>query len=102
MATNRSLEMIVGATYPNSMRHLQQLIMDAEACAKNYGKKSLFGKDKFEPSFYKFMATIGACVHALAADPPHQGPRERRGSNGGARCSSCTMRGNLQQLACGF
>ena len=68
MATNRSLEMIVGATYPNSMKHLQQLIMDADACAKNYGKKTLFGKDKFEPCFNKFMSTIGICVFALVED----------------------------------
>ena len=68
MATNRSLEMIVSATYPNTMKHLQQLIMDAEACAKNYGKKTLFGKDKFESSADKFMLTIKLCVSALVAD----------------------------------
>jgi tetratricopeptide (TPR) repeat protein len=68
MATNRSLEMIVGETYSNSMKHLQQLIMDADACAKNYGKKTFFGKDKFQPSFDKFMSTIGICVFALVED----------------------------------
>ena len=68
MATTRGLEMIVGATYPSSMRHLQQLIMDAEACAKAYGKKSIFGKDKFEPAFDAFMSTVGRCVVSLVVD----------------------------------
>lgn len=60
--------MILGAMYPNSMRHLQQLIMDAEACAKAYGKKSLFGRDKFEPAFDAFMSALGKCVVALVID----------------------------------
>lgn len=67
MATNRDLEMIVGATYPNTMKHLQQLIMDADACAKNIGKKTLFVKDKFEPSFDKISATMTLCFRALAS-----------------------------------
>jgi hypothetical protein len=68
VATNRTLEMLVGAAYPKTMRHLQQLIMDSEACAKAYGRKSLFGKDKFEPAFDAFMATLGRCVVSLAQD----------------------------------
>lgn len=60
--------MIVGATYPNTMKHLQQLIMDADACAKNYGQKTWLGKDKFQLSFDKFMSTIGICVFALVED----------------------------------
>jgi hypothetical protein len=76
MATNRSLEMIVAATYPNSMKHLQQLIMDADACAKNYGKKTFLGKDKFQPSFVKFMSTIGICVFALVEDAKLDDPED--------------------------
>lgn len=75
MATNYSLEMIIGETYPNTMKHLQQLIMDADACAKNYGKKTLFGKDKFEPCFDKFMSTIGSCVFALVEDAVLDDPK---------------------------
>lgn len=74
MATNRRLEMVVGAMYPNTMRHLQQLLMDAEACAKAYGKKSLFGKDKFEPAFDTFMSTLGKCVVSLVLDGHVQDP----------------------------
>lgn len=68
MATNRSVEIILGAMYPNSMRHLQQLIMDAEDCAKAYGRKSLFGRDKFESAIHEFMSTLAKCVVALVID----------------------------------
>ena len=68
MATNRGLEMIVGAMYPKSMRHLQQLIMDADSCSKAYGKKSLFGRDKFDPAFNAFMSTLGKCIVSLVSD----------------------------------
>lgn len=68
MSTNSTMESIVGAMYPNTMKHLQQLIMDAEGCAKNYGKKSFFGKDKFKPALEKFLETIDHCAHALIMD----------------------------------
>ncbi len=68
MATNRTFEIILRARYPSSMSHLQQLIMDAEGCAKAYGKKSLFGRDKFEPAFEKFISTLGKCINSLAID----------------------------------
>jgi hypothetical protein len=76
MATDRKMEQLVGLTYPRSLQHLQQLIMDAETCSKNYGKKSLFGRDKFEPAFDKFMATIGICVHALVVDGHLENPND--------------------------
>ena len=68
MATNRGVELILEAMYPNSMQHIQQLIMDAEVCAKAYRKRSLFGRDKFEPAVHQFMATLARCVVALAVD----------------------------------
>lgn len=68
MPTDRLQERIVAADYPSAMRHLQQLIMDSEACAKAYGKKSIFGGDKFEPAFEKFMTTLAICVNYLAVD----------------------------------
>ena len=76
MPTNRDIEAVVGSMYPASMRHLQQLIMDAEGCAKSYGKRTLLGKDKFEPAFDKFMDTLGACVHALAQDGYLDDPKD--------------------------
>ena len=34
MPTDHNLETIIGAMYLNAMKHLQQLIMDSEDCAK--------------------------------------------------------------------
>jgi len=68
MATNRGLEMVLGAMYPTSMRHLQQLLMDAEKCAKSYGRTGLFGRDKFQPAFDEFISTVRRCVVSLAVD----------------------------------
>lgn len=76
MATDRRMEVMVGATYPASMRHIQQLIMDAEGCAKSYGKKSIFGKDKFEPAFDSFMSTLGKCVNSLVLDGHISDPKD--------------------------
>ena len=80
MATDREMEKVVGALYPRSMRHLQQLIMDAESCAKAYGKKSIFGKDKFEPAFDSFMGTVGKCVVSLAIDGHIDNPEDAEAS----------------------
>ena len=76
MATDRGLELVVKATYPSTMRHLQQLIMDAEACAKAYGKKSIFGKDKFDPAFDAFMSTVGRCVAFLVREGHIDNPED--------------------------
>lgn len=42
--------------------------MDAEACAKNYGKRSLFGGDKFLPKFSRFQSALAVCALALSED----------------------------------
>src|SRR5262245_22998962 len=68
MATNRRLEAALSASYPNTMRHLRQLLMDAEDCAKTYGKTSFFGKDKFQPKKDKLAITVGECLRALVKD----------------------------------
>ncbi len=68
MATDRLQERIVAGDYPSAMRHLQKLILDSEACSKSYGKKGIFGGDKFEPAFEKFMTTLATCIKALSAD----------------------------------
>lgn len=78
MATNRDLETVVGATYPNAMRHLQRLIMDADECAKNIGQKSLFGGDKFESSLQQFMSTVSICTFALVEDGHLDNPEDTR------------------------
>ena len=68
MATDRTQERLYGMMFPTAMKHVQQLIMDAEACAKNHGKKSIFGTDKFQSSFDKFNRTLAHCVVALTTD----------------------------------
>lgn len=68
MATNKMLEQVAARIYPHAMKHLQQLIMDAENCSKAFGKKSLFGADKFEIACKKFNQTIGKCAVALHED----------------------------------
>lgn len=68
MATNHALELVVGAMYPQSMRHLQQLLMDADACAKNHGKMSWFGRDKFQPRLLQFKRTLLTCAFSLVED----------------------------------
>lgn len=68
MATNYAVEKIMKNRYPNTMQHLQQLIMDLEKCAKSYGKKTLFGGDKFGPASIKCIKTIQTCAFALCED----------------------------------
>ena len=50
------------------MKHLQQLIMDADSCAKSVGQKSFFGKDKFKPAVDKFDNTLYTCVMSMVQD----------------------------------
>lgn len=68
MVTNHDQEAMIGSMFPRSIRHLQQLIMDAESCAKSIGQKSFFGKDKFKPTVDKFHQTLVTCVQAMAED----------------------------------
>jgi hypothetical protein len=62
------MESMVHRLYPKSMKHLQQLIMDCEGAAKNFGKKTIFGKDKYAPRVEKVMASVGTCLAYLHAD----------------------------------
>jgi len=68
MGTNKQGEQALVVAYPNSLRHLQQLIMDLETCAKNIGKKTLFGNDKFKPAEQKILETLKSCAIGLALD----------------------------------
>ena len=80
MTTNRSLELIAAYRYPNSLANMQQLIMDAEQCAKKYGKTSIFGTDKFQPALRKFEGTLARCVVSLAADGVVKDPTDMPGA----------------------
>jgi hypothetical protein len=42
--------------------------MDAEACTKSYGKRTLLGGDKFSEKLEEFKKTVSACVRAARKD----------------------------------
>lgn len=66
--TRDIVERMLSHQYPHSMRHLQQLIMDAERCQQNHGKKGWFGGDKYQPALERFQNTLGRCMVALVDD----------------------------------
>ncbi len=68
MATDKKREAALRLKIPNALKHFQQLIIDAEACAKAYGKKTLFGGDKFSVKLEVFKKTVNVCVHATRKD----------------------------------
>ena len=41
--------------WPNTVRTLHKLVKAAEKCAKNAGKKTIFGKDKFHKPHVYFL-----------------------------------------------
>lgn len=68
MATNAMMERVVAQAYPHALRHLQQLMMDAERCERSFGKKGFFGGDKFKPALEEFQKTLARCFVALLLD----------------------------------
>ncbi len=68
MGTNKEGERILAINYSNSLKHLQQLIMDLEECAKSIGKKTIFGGDKLDKAKNKLFATLKQSAIGLAAD----------------------------------
>lgn len=68
--TDNELGTKLATTYPHSLKHLQQLVMDSERCAKVYGKNS------FDAEMKRFFISIGACVHGLVEDGHIKDPNE--------------------------
>ena len=62
--TNRSAELVLQAVYGESTKQLLDLVMAAEKAFNDYGKKSIFGKDKGEEAQQKFTAAL---IHAILA-----------------------------------
>lgn len=62
--TNKSAELVLGAVYGESTKQLLDLVMAAERAFDNYGKTSLFGRDKGQESEREFTAAL---VHAIMA-----------------------------------
>ena len=62
--TDKSAELILGAVYNDSTKQLLNLVMAAEKAFDDYGKTTLFGRDKGKEAEQKFTAAL---VHAIMA-----------------------------------
>lgn len=63
--TNRSAELVLQTLYGETTKQLLDLVMAAEKAFDNYGKKSIFGKDKGEEAEQKFTAALILAILAL-------------------------------------
>ncbi len=62
--TNRSAELVLQAVYGDATKQLLDLVMAAEKAFDDFGKRSIFGKDKGKEAEQKFTAAL---VHAILA-----------------------------------
>lgn len=62
--TNRTNELILQAVYGDTTKQLLDLVMAAEKAFDDYGKRSIFGKDKGKEAEQKFTAAL---IHAILA-----------------------------------
>jgi hypothetical protein len=65
--TNRSAELVLQAVYGGATKQLLDLVMAAEKAFDDYGKKSIFGKDKGMEAEQKFTAALVLAILALRA-----------------------------------
>lgn len=63
--TNRSAELVLSNAYGDSTKQLLDLVMAAEKAFDDYGKKTIFGKDKGQEAERKFMAALIQAILAL-------------------------------------
>lgn len=63
--TNRSAELILQAVYRDATKELLDLVMAAEKAFDDFGKKSIFGKDKGKEAEQKFTAALALAILAL-------------------------------------
>lgn len=62
--TNRMAELVLEASYAGATKQLLDLVMAAEKAFDNYGRKTIFGRDKGKETESKFTAAL---VHAILA-----------------------------------
>ena len=62
--TNRSAELVLAAVYGDSTKQLLDLVMAAEKAFDDYGKTSIFGRDKGKEAEEKFTTGL---IHAILA-----------------------------------
>lgn len=63
--TNRAAELVLEAVYGNATKQLLDLVMAAEKAFDDFGKKSIFGRDKGKEAERKFTAALMLAILAL-------------------------------------
>ena len=63
--TNCAAELVLQAVYQDATKQLLDLVLAAEKAFDDYGKKSIFGKDKGKEAEQKFTAALALAVIAL-------------------------------------
>lgn len=63
--TNRAAELVFEAIYRDAAKELLDLVMAAEKAFDDYGKKSIFGRDKGKDAEGKFTAALVLSILAL-------------------------------------
>lgn len=63
--TNRSAELVFEASYSSATTQLLDLVMAAERAFDDYGKTTIFGRDKGKDSESKFTAALIQAILAL-------------------------------------
>ena len=63
--TNRSVELVLSASYGDSTKELLDLVMAAEKAFNDYGKTSIFGRNKGKDSEQKFTYALARAIFAL-------------------------------------
>lgn len=63
--TNRAAELILETVYGSATKQLLDLVMAAEKAFDDFGKTSIFGKDKGKEAERKFTAALVLAIVAL-------------------------------------
>jgi hypothetical protein len=68
MAGLRMIEENMRVLTPHTLNALQKLVMVMADIRKNAGKKTLFGRDKGQETYAKFLATLKITIHSMILD----------------------------------
>ena len=68
MAGLRMIEENMRVMTPHTLNALQKLVMVMADIRKNAGKKTLFGKDKGQETYSKFLAMLKITIHSMILD----------------------------------
>jgi len=68
MAGSPSVRALLEFECPQTYAALQRLVMSMADAANNYGKRSIFGKDKGAAAFEKYLVQLASTVRAMSDD----------------------------------